>query len=95
MLIAVTIEKQEVVWYSIADLTSFAKSHAILADATGILIPTPRKAKIKAQWEPVVQLLLQLADRDKEAAEPPLRDEFRERLQSVWERWPSGYRQVG
>ena len=86
MIIATPARGQEIIWYSIADLTSFSRSQAILAEATHVLIPTPPKAKIRTAWEPAVQLLLELADRDKELADPPLQDEFREMLRSVWER---------
>jgi hypothetical protein len=86
MIIATPAHGEEIIWFSIADLTSFSRSQGIIADATHVLIPTPPKAKIRGSWEPAAQLLLQLADGDKELAEPPLKDEFREMLRSVWER---------
>jgi len=86
MIIATPAKGQEIIWYSVADLTSFNKSQGIIADATHELIFTPSKAKVRALWEPAARLLLQLAERDKELSEPPLKDEFRELLRSVWER---------
>jgi hypothetical protein len=86
MIIATPIKGQEIIWYSTADLTSFTKSQAILADATGELIATPPRAQVRAWWEPAAQLLLKLSDQDKELAEPPLTDEFRQILRSTWER---------
>src|SRR5215470_7461349 len=36
MIIATPTQGQEIVWYSIADLTSFSRSQGILADATHV-----------------------------------------------------------
>jgi hypothetical protein len=86
MIIAVPTQGQEVIWYSIADLISFSRSQAILADATDVLLGTPSHTAIRSSWEPAAQLILELANRDKEISEPPLKDEFREILRTVWER---------
>jgi hypothetical protein len=76
----------EAIWPSMIDLTSFSRAQAIIADATDILISTPSRSTVRRKWEPAVQLILQLATGDKVATGAALREEFREILQSVWER---------
>jgi hypothetical protein len=68
------------------DLTSFGRAQNILFEGTGILIPTPPARRIRHVWEPVAQLLRNVADLDAVGTAPPLRDEFAEILRSVWTR---------
>jgi hypothetical protein len=84
MLIATTSEQLEIVWPSIADLTLFGRSQAIIADATNIIIPTPPQRQIREQWEEAAALLLKLAAQDAIRLEPTLKAEIRDLIQLVW-----------
>jgi hypothetical protein len=86
MIVATFARGDEAIWRSMTDLTSFARSQAILAAATGELIPTPSRKTIKAVWEPAVALILQLAGTDRVTSADKLRDEFREILSNTWKR---------
>jgi hypothetical protein len=86
MIVAKFADGAEAIWPSITELKSFSKAQAIIADATDILISTPSNQKVRAMWEPAVQLILQLATGDKVPIGAALREEFREILRSVWER---------
>jgi hypothetical protein len=86
MIVARFDDGAEAIWPSMIDLTSFNRAQAIIADACDILISTPSRSTVRRKWEPAVQLILQLATGDKVATGAALREEFREILQSVWER---------
>jgi bifunctional DNA primase/polymerase-like protein/primase-like protein len=85
MIVAKFAGDAEAIWPSTIELTSFSRAQAILADATDILLSTPPKAKVKAMWEPAVQLILRLAAKDKVSTDDARREEFGEILRSVWE----------
>jgi hypothetical protein len=76
----------EAIWHSMTDLTSFARSQAILAEATQVLIPTPPRRGIKALWEPAVQWILRLAGNDQINSTDSLREEFRHIIPATWKR---------
>jgi hypothetical protein len=84
MLIATTTSKLEVIWPSTAELASFSKTQAIIADTANILIPTPPHRQIRAQWEPAIALLLQLAAKDGLSLEPALKEEVRDLVRLMW-----------
>jgi hypothetical protein len=84
MVIATTTAGVEVVWQSTAELGSFAKSQAVISDASSIWIPTPPHRQIRTQWEPAVSLLLQLSAQDGLRLEPALKEEIRDLLRLVW-----------
>jgi hypothetical protein len=85
MLIATTTDKTEIVWTSTADLSSFAKSQAVISDCTNILIPTPKKGEIRWQWEQAEHLLLRLAGENQINLEPALKEEVREWLRLAFQ----------
>jgi hypothetical protein len=86
MIVATFAAGGEAIWHSMTDLTSFARSQAILAEATRELIPTPPRKTIKAAWEPAVALILQLAGMARVTSADKLRDEFEDILQCAWKR---------
>jgi hypothetical protein len=73
-------------WMSATDLRTFARSQDILFAATGYLMPTPRRADVRAVWEPIAQAIRSVADADATEVEPPLKDEFRSIIRSTWRR---------
>ena len=77
---------RQAIWRTAIDLGTFARSQAILFDATGFLIPTPTTRRIKPVWEPVAQLIRRVADRDQANTGPDLKDEFQEVLRATWKR---------
>ena len=79
----------EAIWHSLADLTSFARSQSIIAEATRVLIPTPPRRSIKAEWEAAAQMLLNLAGKDQTMSPHKTREEFSEILRIGWEQ--AGY----
>ncbi len=68
MIIAVTTEGREIIWPSTAELASFARSQAIIADASSVFLPTPPQGEIRSQWEAAAHLLLTLAEKDSGSA---------------------------
>jgi hypothetical protein len=87
MIIAEFADHSEAIWLSMTDLMSFARSQAILAEATQMLIQTPSRNKVKRVWEPVVQLILRLAGNDSVGStENALQDEFQHIVSDTWER---------
>jgi hypothetical protein len=84
MLIATTSSGVDVVWPSTAELGSFSKTQAIVSDSTNIWIPTPGHRQIRAQWEPAIGLLLELAARDGLRLEPALKEEIRDLVRLMW-----------
>lgn len=77
-------------WYSATDLMTFARSQAILFEATDFLIPTPTRRNIRELWEPVCQLIRNIAAHDAIDLEPALKDEFEGILRSTWLRSGGG-----
>lgn len=86
MIVADFHDGAEAIWHSMTDLTSFARSQAILAEATQVLIPTPPQRKIKAAWEPAAQWILRLAGTDRVTSTDALREEFRHIIHATWKR---------
>lgn len=84
MIIATTDTGAAVVWPTSADLATFARSQALIADATSILLPTPPHRQIRAQWEAAAHLLLRLSTQDEIALEGSLQEEIRDLLRVVW-----------
>jgi hypothetical protein len=86
MIVAHFRDGGEAIWRTMTDLTSFARSQAILAEATQQLIASPSRKTLKAVWEPAAQLILQLAGTDRVASADEQRDEFRDILHTAWKR---------
>jgi hypothetical protein len=86
MIIAEFGDGAEAIWHSMTDLMSFARSQAILAEATQTLIPTPPRRSTKAVWEPAVQWILRLAGNDRINTTDALREEFRTIIYSTWKK---------
>jgi hypothetical protein len=86
MLVATFADGSEAIWPSTADLISFSRSQAILAEATRIMLPTPPRYRVKKIWEPAVQLLLSIASADRVTTQDKLRDEFGDYLKTAWTR---------
>jgi hypothetical protein len=84
MIVAQFAEAAEAIWPTIRDLMNFASSQAILAEATGIVMRTPKRQTIKSLWEPTAQIILRLAGKDRVMNIHKLRDEFREILPTAW-----------
>ena len=78
----------EIVWHSAGDLIHFARAQSVIADAAGVLIPTPlgARSKITKTWEPVAELALRIAGRDSQPGGSSLAEEFSELLPMVWQR---------
>jgi hypothetical protein len=76
----------QAMWRTATDLLTFARSQAIIFDATGVVIPTPSARKIRTTWEPIAQLLRRVSDQDCIAIEPSLKDEFAHIIRATWER---------
>jgi hypothetical protein len=86
MIIATFRDGGEGIWHSTVDLMSFARSQAIIAEATQVVIPTPQRRSIKADWEPAAQWILRLAGKDETNSTDSLREEFRQIIPGVWKR---------
>jgi hypothetical protein len=86
LLIAQLGKGRQAIWHSMTDLTTFSRSQAIIAGATGIIIPTPPKARVRTTWEPAAQMILQIAGTDQIVTEADLKDEFEQVLRATWER---------
>jgi hypothetical protein len=86
MIVATTVNGIEIVWPSTAELSRFAASQALIADATNILIPTPKKGEITRQWEQAVLLLLKLSAKAEDSIrlQSPLREETADWLRLFW-----------
>jgi hypothetical protein len=93
MLVAATSEEQEIIWPTTKELGSFSNSQAIIADATNILLPTPRQGHIRANWEAAAHLLLTLGAADAAPLENATKQEVRDLLQIVWQ--ASGKHEAG
>jgi hypothetical protein len=65
MIVAGFSDGSEAIWHTMTDLASFARSQAILVEATQVLIPAPPRRSIKAVWEPAVHWILRLAGTDR------------------------------
>jgi hypothetical protein len=86
LLIAQLVNGRQAIWHTMIDLTTFSRSQAILAGATGILIPTPAKNKVRSAWEPAAQMLLQLGETDQILSDADLKEEFDQVLRATWVR---------
>jgi hypothetical protein len=86
MIVAGFSDGSEAIWRTITDLTSFARSQAILAEATQTLMATPPQRRIKSLWEPTVQWILRLAGSDRITSSDSLREEFRHIIYATWKR---------
>ena len=86
VIVASFADGSEVVWGTMKDLTGFSPSQALLAEATGIVIPSPSRNRQKATWEPIAQLILRIAGGQRVTAAQQLREEFGEILFNVWKR---------
>jgi hypothetical protein len=86
LLIAETTAGAEVVFPTPAELITFSRAQAIIAEHTGVLILTPARHEVHQQWEPAVSLMLRLANWGATRTEPDLAEEVRELLRMTYER---------
>ena len=77
---------KEAIWGSTKDLLNFATGQAIIADATGIVLPHPPRTQLRALWEPASQAILNLAGKDRVTTSDALREEFAHILYATWKR---------
>jgi hypothetical protein len=84
MTIATTSEGREIVWPTTADLGSFPKSQAIIADATDIFLPAPDYRMIRKNWDAAAALVLKIAAGDRQTLDNPLKEETRDLLRLMW-----------
>jgi len=84
MIIATTCDGREIIWPTIADLGSFIKSQAIIADATDVYLPTPDYGSVRKSWDAAAGLILKIASGDKQLLQPPLQEETRDLLRLMW-----------
>ena len=63
MVLAPTVDADEVVWDTVRDVMSFHVSQAAIAAATGVVIACPPRNEIKPVWDRVAELILAAARR--------------------------------
>lgn len=71
-------------WFEATDLRTFTRSQDILFYATDFLIPTPPRRVAVEVWEPVAQLIRNVANLDAVDSEPALKEEFESIIRSTW-----------
>ncbi|MGA7235639.1 MAG: hypothetical protein WBY44_08160 [Bryobacteraceae bacterium] len=76
-----TAAGRTVIWESAGDLLKFSKSEAVVADATGIVLPKPAKGQLS--WRRIAALFLQVAEKDRTDIGDPIRLDMEETIQSV------------
>jgi hypothetical protein len=84
VIVATLTNGTEIVWRSSNDLIHFAKAQAVIADATGVFIPTPPGKSARNKWEPVAEKILKIASQDSQPGGSSLAEQFRELLPMVW-----------
>jgi hypothetical protein len=84
VIIATLSDGTEIVWRSSNDLIHFAKAQTVIADATGVFIPTPPGKSARNKWEPVAEKILKIANQDSQPGGSSLAEQFRELLPMVW-----------
>ena len=78
---AATASGRIVFWDNAGDLLKFSKSEAVVADATGIVLPKPAKGQLS--WRRIAALFLQVAEKDRTDIGDPVRLDMEETIQSV------------
>jgi hypothetical protein len=91
MILAEFADGSQGIWRTMSDLMVFSRSQAILAGATGLVIPTPPNRIVRREWEPAAALMLRVADRDKVLTAADLKDEFSEVLRATFKRAGTPY----
>ena len=84
MTLGTTTTGHQVIWPTIADLTSFAKARTMIAEGADILLPHPDKHRVNAIWEPAVRMILQLRARDARKVTHVLNQEVGDLLRQMY-----------
>jgi hypothetical protein len=84
MIIATTTEKQQIIWPTMTDLTTFAKARAAIAEGADVLLPQPPRNQVAKIWDPAVSMIIRLAARDAIRVEHVFKDECKALLILMW-----------
>jgi hypothetical protein len=84
MILATTTQDQQIIWPTMAELTSFARARAAIADGADILLPQPPKGDVARVWDPIAALLVRLAAQDAIRVEHVLKAECKDLLILMW-----------
>jgi hypothetical protein len=84
MVIGVTTGEQEIIWPTTADLVSFAKTRACIAECADVLLPQPPRNQIAKVWDPAAEIIVRLAAQDAVRVEHVLKDECKSLLILLW-----------
>jgi hypothetical protein len=84
MILGNMTDGRQIVWPMMADLMSFSRSRAIVADGAEVLLAQPPKNHVSATWEPIVGMIIRLASEDARRVEPWIKSECRDLLILMW-----------
>jgi primase-polymerase (primpol)-like protein len=72
MIMARTVEGQQIIWPTMKDLTGFASARACIAEGADVLLPHPPRNQMSKVWDPIAEKIIRLAARDALAAALPM-----------------------
>jgi hypothetical protein len=84
MILATTVEDQQIIFPTMTDLTSFARARAAIAEGADVLLPQPPKGQVAQVWDPAAGLIVRLAARDAVRVEHVLKAECKDLLILMW-----------
>jgi hypothetical protein len=84
MVIGVTASGQEIHWTTTADLVSFAKARACIADGADVLLPSPPRGQVSKFWDPAAEMIVKLAAHDAVRLDHVLKAECKDLLILMW-----------
>jgi hypothetical protein len=84
MIVATTTKNQQIIWPTMADLTSFARARAAIAEGADVLLPQPPKNQVSKIWDPIADMIIRLAARDAIRVEHVLKAECKDLLILMW-----------
>jgi hypothetical protein len=84
MILATTTRKQQIIWPTMAELTSFARARAAIADGADVLLPQPPARQVSKLWDPIAEIIIKLAARDAIRVEHVLKAECKDLLILMW-----------
>jgi hypothetical protein len=84
MILATTVDDQQIIFPTMTDLTSFARARAAIAEGADVLLPQPPKGQVAQVWDPAAGLIVRLAARDAVRVEHVLKAECKDLLILMW-----------
>jgi hypothetical protein len=84
MILATTVNNQQIIWPATTDLTSFARARAAIAEGADVLLPQPPRNQVSRKWDPAADLIIRLAAQDAIRVEHVLKAECKDLLILMW-----------